>query len=55
VQCEKILAALGVHQTEGRRIVRRVSAALGELEGLGAHAAVRDLEARLIERFASVA
>jgi hypothetical protein len=53
VQCEKILAALGWGQTEGRQIVRRVTAALAELEALGAHAAVRDLEARLVERFAS--
>jgi DinB superfamily len=55
VQCEKILAALDFRQAEGRRIVRRVTAALAELEGLGADAAVRDLEARLVERFASVA
>lgn len=55
VQCEKILAALGWGQTEGRRIVRRVTAALAELEALGREAAaVRDLEARLVERFASV-
>ena len=54
VQCEKILGALGYHQTEGRRIVRQIAAAIGELEGLGALAEVRDLEARLAERFASV-
>jgi hypothetical protein len=34
--------------------VRRVTAALAELEGLGADAAVRDLEARLVDRFASI-
>jgi hypothetical protein len=54
VQCEKILAAVDFHQAEGRRIVRRVTAALAELEGLGADAAVRDLEARLVDRFASI-
>jgi hypothetical protein len=54
VQCEKTLAALGWRQTEGRRIVRLLTAALGELEGLGALVEVRDLEARLAERFASV-
>lgn len=55
VQCEKALAALGWGSTEGRRIVRHVTAALGELEGLGAHTAARDIEARLAERLASVA
>lgn len=54
IQCEKILTALGHHQTEGRRIVRQVAAAIGEIEGLGASADARDLEARLVERFASV-
>jgi hypothetical protein len=34
--------------------VRHVTAAIGELEGLGAHAAARDIEARLAERFASL-
>jgi DinB family protein len=47
VQCEKALDALGWRQTEGRRIVRRITAALGELEGLGARAEVREIEARL--------
>ena len=47
VQCEKTLDALGWRQTEGRRVVRRVTAALGELEGLGARAEVREIEARL--------
>jgi len=54
VQCEKTLAALGWRVTEGRRIVRHVTAALGELEGLGAHGAARDIEARLVERFAAL-
>jgi hypothetical protein len=54
VQCEKTLGALGWGGTEGRRIVRHVTAAIGELEGLGAHAAARDIEARLAERFASL-
>jgi hypothetical protein len=54
VQCEKILGALDFHQTEGRRIVRRVTAALAELDALGGQAAARDLEARLVERFASL-
>jgi hypothetical protein len=54
VQCEKTLAALGWGQTEGRRIVRHVTAALGELEGLGARAEALALEARLAERLASV-
>ena len=54
VQCETTLEALGLTPTEGRRIVRRVTAALGELEGLGAAAAARELEARLADRLASV-
>jgi hypothetical protein len=47
VQCEKTLDALGWRPTEGRRVVRRVTAALGELEGLGARAEVREIETRL--------
>ena len=54
VQSEKTLAALGVRQTEGRRIVRRVAAAIAEIEGLGAIDEARTLESRLVERFASV-
>jgi hypothetical protein len=54
VQCEKNLAVLGWPMTEGRRIVRRLSALLGEIEGLGELAAVRPLETRLVERFTSV-
>jgi hypothetical protein len=54
IQCEKTLSALGWRATEGRRIVRRIAAAIGEIEGLGALAAARDLEARLVARFASV-
>jgi hypothetical protein len=54
VQCEKTLAALGTPLTEGRRIVRRLTALLGEIEGLGGLAAVRRVETRLVERWASV-
>ncbi len=36
IQCEKTLAALGWRPPEGRRIVRYITAALGEVEGLGA-------------------
>ena len=54
IQCDKTLVALGYRQTEGRRIVRQVAAAIGEIEGLGALAEARDLEARLVDRFASV-
>lgn len=53
IQCEKTLVALGWRAPEGRRIVRRVAAAIGELEGLGALADARELEARLAERLAS--
>jgi hypothetical protein len=54
VQCEKTLATLGWRATEGRRIVRLVAAAIGEIEGLGATDEARKLEAALVERFASV-
>ena len=54
VHCEKTLGALGWQATEGRRIVRRIWSLLGELEGLGASAAARDIEARLVERVASI-
>ncbi len=54
IQCEKTLDALGWQATEGRRIGRRIAAALGELEGLGAVAQVRELEGVLVERVASV-
>jgi hypothetical protein len=54
VQCEKALAACGWRATEGRRIVRRLTALLGELEGLSADAA-REIETRLVERSASSA
>jgi hypothetical protein len=50
VQCEKILAALGEPLTEGRRIVRRLSAILGAIEGFDAVTEVQRLEARLLER-----
>ncbi len=54
IQCEKTLAALGWRPTEGRRIVRQVTATLGEVEGLGALTEARAIEARLAERFGSV-
>ncbi len=55
VQCEKTLAAPGWPQTEGRSIVRQLTALLGEIEGLGGLAEARQVEARLVERFESVA
>jgi len=55
VQCEKTLLALGWRPTEGRQIVRRIAAAVAEIEGLGAAKEARELEARLIERVAAVA
>ena len=54
IQCEKTLAALGWRPPEGRRIVRYIMAALGEVEELGAVTEARAIEARLAERFASV-
>jgi hypothetical protein len=54
VQCEKTLAALGWPEMEGRRIVRQLTALLGEIEGLGGLAEAKGVEARLVERFASV-
>jgi hypothetical protein len=54
VQCEKTLAVLGQRETEGRSIVRRVAALLGEIEGLDGRAEARQIEARLAERFESV-
>ena len=54
VQCEKTLATLGWRASEGRRIVRLVAAAIGEIEGLGARDDARKLEAALVERYASV-
>ena len=54
IQCEKTLLALGWRQTEGRRIARRLAAVIGEVEGLGAVADAREVEARLAERLASV-
>ncbi len=55
IQCEKTLATLDVPMTEGRRIVRRLAALLGEVEGLGGHAEARAIEQRLVERAVSVA
>jgi hypothetical protein len=53
IQCEKTLRALDWRPTEGRRIARRLAGLLGEIEGLGAAAAVRELETRLIEHATS--
>jgi DinB superfamily len=54
VQCEKTLAGLGAPVTEGRRIVRRLTATLGAIEGFDGLAEMRRLEARLLERWTSV-
>jgi hypothetical protein len=54
VQCDKTLDALGWRPPEGRRIARHLTAALGELEGLGALVAAREIESRLVERLGSV-
>jgi hypothetical protein len=48
------LLALGWRPAEGRRIARRVAAAIGEIDGLDAVKDARELEARLVERVASV-
>jgi hypothetical protein len=53
IQCEKTLAALGWHPTEGRRIGRQLAALVGEIEGLGALDEAREIEHRLAERLAS--
>lgn len=55
VQCEKALAALSWRPTEGRRIVRRLTALVGEIEGLAGHAEAREIERRLAERTVSPA
>jgi hypothetical protein len=54
VQCEKTLAALSWRATEGRRIVRRLTALLGEIEGLSAAPEARAIEQRLVERAAAL-
>lgn len=54
VQCEKTLAELGRRTPEGRRIVRRLTALLGEIEGLAGRAAAQDIETRLVERSRSL-
>ena len=54
VQCEKTLAALGWFPVEGRRVVRRITAALGELEGCGAASEASAIEARLAGRYAAL-
>ena len=55
IQCEKALTALGWRATEGRRIVRRLAALLGEIEGLSGRAEAREIEDLLVERSASAA
>lgn len=55
VQCEKTLAALRWPMTEGRRIVRRLTGLLGEIEGHGGDAEAHEIEQRLLERAASTA
>ena len=55
VQAEKTLAALGWPFTEGRRIVRRLTSLLGEIEGHGGEAEAREIERRLVERQVSAA
>ncbi|HTY79410.1 MAG TPA: DinB family protein [Candidatus Bathyarchaeia archaeon] len=55
VHAEKTLAGLGVTPTEGRRIVRRLTGLLGELEGQGGEAEAREIERRLVQRQVSAA
>jgi DinB superfamily len=54
VQLEKTLATLSWRATEGRRIVRRLTALLGEVEGLSAPSEAQAIEQRLVERAASL-
>ena len=54
VHCEKALDALGWRLTEGRRIVRRLTALIGEVEGVAGPDAARGIEKVLVERAASV-
>ena len=53
VQLEKTLATLNWRATEGRRIVRRLTALLGEVDGLS-QVDARAIEQRLVERAASL-
>jgi len=53
VQCEKALDALAWRPTEGRRIVRRLAALVGEIEGLGAVDEAREIGRVLGERHGS--
>ena len=55
VQCEKTLGALRGQRTEGRRIVRRLTGLLDEIEGHGGRAEARQIEQRLLERAGSMA
>lgn len=54
VQCEKTLDALGRRPTEGRRIVRRLAATLGEIATLGGPAEARGMEQRVVDRQVSL-
>jgi hypothetical protein len=54
IQCETTLVALGWRPAEGRRIVRRLAALVGEIDGLGGTQEAREIEARLTDRLASV-
>ena len=55
IQCEKTLATLDCPMTEGRRIVRRLTSLIGEVEGLAGHDEAREIEMRFVERSASAA
>jgi hypothetical protein len=50
IQCEKILAGLGWPMSEGRQIVRRAAAVLGQIESLDGASEARDLAQRLGDR-----
>jgi hypothetical protein len=54
IQCEKTLAATGHKEEEGRRIVRRIFTARGELEGLETQDLIRRLDRDLAERIVTV-
>ena len=55
IQCKKTLATLDCPMTEGRRIVRRLTSLIGEVEGLAGHDEAREIEVRFVERSASAA
>ena len=54
IQCEKTLDALDWRPTEGRHIVRRLAALVGEIDGLGGGPEVREIEQELAARLASI-